>query len=524
MIDDDDNAEDGQGLARGLLAVALWVIVAVVLMAASGAFGQTATPTETPTETVTETPTATPTPTPFGCSGTLMAADVAGNARVEITNGNTCTVGENINRSDLSVYLGNGTFDTAGYDLTMAAINYADTNNLGIGSANSILSLGDSIVTLTGALGGATQYTITVNYGTSKIRFVQQAGAAPHNFPYYDLWFEIDNTSSVGWLNARHVLHVAPGAGLDLSIGHVQAATVECSGTVEAPIVLSNNGNGTPAFDVGYVASEVAQVVCDHATITGVYCTGIVPCIARNSTDGGGNTGWCFGDEQSCPAVTWTPTSTPTRTPTQTPTDTPTPEPPQASRCCQLTDLSGFGHAGSTCVDNAVMAGWNSGWQYVESCAALASMGSTTVETDGYESGNLCNPEGDMDGVCVAGGPTATSTPAGPTNTPTPTPTARPDTIGRLWFRESCPSPPCDSTSIAWRGRKSVAVDVPVGTASVDVLCVVGNSSPITLGTMTGADCGTVANCLLTTRAACDDLYLQITTCDSCEVSATIRQ
>lgn len=202
------------------------------------------------------------------------------------------------------------------------------------------------------------------------------------------------------------------------------------------------------------------------------------------------------------------------------------PTPTIPAQCCQLSDGSQvIGHPGATCIDNVYLSGGGNTVTSIGGCAGILGIvggEGATVVYDGENGGMNCNPTpGDLDSQCVTATPTV---PAGPTNTPTVTPTPRPDTVGRLWFREPCVSPPCDSEPVAWRGRKTVAVDVPVGTASVDVLCVVGHSDPITLATLTGTDCDTAANCQATTTAGCDELYLEVTACAGCAVSGSVRQ
>ena len=76
------------------------------------------------------------------------------------------------------------------------------------------------------------------------------------------------------------------------------------------------------------------------------------------------------------------------------------------------------------------------------------------------------------------------------------------------------------------RGVKTIAVQTNTGTATILPICVNGPGwlqSEVALGSLTGATCTTAANCLLTTTAWCDRIFLRVTACSSCRVTGWLR-
>lgn len=129
--------------------------------------------------------------------------------------------------------------------------------------------------------------------------------------------------------------------------------------------------------------------------------------------------------------------------------------------------------------------------------------------------------------------PTVTNT---PTKTATFTPTLTPTpvrTISMLFSGQECPTPPCDSRDRFPAkgpryhddpgGHKTAAVTTSAGTATVLLMCKVGDSAEIQLASMSGATCSTAANCLKETDANCDDLWFRISACSGCTVGAWIN-
>lgn len=521
------------------------VVAAVVVLAAAPVRGDTPTetPTETPThtETTTQTPTVTPTAcAEKNCNGEVGLSDFAGCEVLAVRDGNTCTITEGgWSQPGMVIDLYEGTLNTGGYDFTVESLRYVTA------TGPVTLNLGASQITISsGSYGGSTDETITVNPGTSKIILDNGGSVYPHDFPLWDVQF-VASPVNFGFINA-HDVTVNAGVSLDFTIGHIQANSLICVGTEQSPVVLQNTGTPENSY-----LRLTQQSACEHATVSNIICDGAVPCLARDSTDGGGNIGWCFGDANACPATTWTPTVTPTNTGTPTVTGTPTAAPTIPKRCCQLADgtAANPSHPGSTCVDNGSM---NNGayWAYFPSCQALASQLSTSVTTDGY-SGGECSVPGNRDSACTPSGggapastatvtpsvtttltrtPTHTST-ASATFTPTRTPTPV-RTMSLLFSGQECPSTPCDSRDLFAStgprypddrgGRKTIGVSTASGTATVDVLCKVGNSAAITLASLTGADCDTPANCLAEVTANCDDLWLRISACTDCVVGGWI--
>lgn len=520
------------------------VVAAVVVLAAAPVRGDTPTetPTETPThtETTTQTPTVTPTACPEkNCNGEVGLSDFAGCEVLAVRDGNTCTITEGgWSQPGMVIDLYEGTLDTGGYNFTVESLRYSTA------TGPVTLNLGTSQITISsGSYGGSTEETITVNPGTSKIILDNGGSAYPHDFPLWDVQFAATPVN-FGFINA-HEVTINAGVSLDFTIGHITANSLTCVGTEQNPVVLQNTGTPENSY-----LRLTQQSACEHATVSNIICDGAVPCLARDSTDGGGNIGWCFGDSNACPATTWTPTVTPTNTGTPTVTGTPTTTPTIQPRCCQLADgtAANPSHPGSTCVDNGVIGGGGANWQYFANCQALASALSTSVTINGY-SGGECSVPGDRDSQCVPSGgatntptrtltatvtPTRTSTPTiTMTATFTPTQTATPvRTMSRMFSAQECPSPPCDSRDLFAStgprysddrgGRKTVGVATTSGSATVGVMCRVGNSAAITLASLTGADCDTPANCLAEVTANCDDLWLRISACTDCVVGGWI--
>lgn len=131
--------------------------------------------------------------------------------------------------------------------------------------------------------------------------------------------------------------------------------------------------------------------------------------------------------------------------------------------------------------------------------------------------------------------PTHTLTPT-PSFTVTFTPTQTPTPVrtwGLMFSAQTCPTPPCNSRDLFPSkgpkypddpgGHKTAAVTTTAGTATVLLLCKVGDSGEITLASMSGATCSTPANCLKETDANCDDLWFRISACSGCTVGAWIN-
>lgn len=135
--------------------------------------------------------------------------------------------------------------------------------------------------------------------------------------------------------------------------------------------------------------------------------------------------------------------------------------------------------------------------------------------------------------------PTATPTET-PTETPTQTPTSTP-TVGSLVnlmaYHATCASTPCALPNVLpavtsqhevgkGGGHKTVAVNAVDGSGTVAVVCrpAAASGPDVTLGTLTGASCGTKANCVLEFDTWCDELWLSITACTNCVYDGWLRQ
>ena len=380
-------------MTRLLMALAL-ALLSVASMAGAQTETPTSTPTETPTDMPTQTPTPTPTPTPcaeYACTGTVMAADFAACPILALRNGDTCMLGDGFTRTDLEIRLYEGTLNFNSQDFTAANIDY------GVATGPVTLDMTDSLVSLQNGYGGTTTQTITTGGGGTSTLTMLGGNIAPHAFPLHNV--VLDGANTIGNLVAGLVT-ITPNSTVSLGIGYIQAPTITCAGTGGQPIVITSDH--VPEFGMQKgVMHPGTLVVCEHTTVTNIGCDTTIPCIARNSTDGGGNVGWCFGDVMACPAVTWTPTPAP-QTPTNTNTPTNTPDDPA---CCQLADGTAAGHPGSTCVDNV----WSIGVslpsiQWIGGCEVLAGFFPTTVTTDGIGFGVNCMVPGDLGSTCVVPG------------------------------------------------------------------------------------------------------------------------
>ena len=144
--------------------------------------------------------------------------------------------------------------------------------------------------------------------------------------------------------------------------------------------------------------------------------------------------------------------------------------------------------------------------------------------------------------ACCAGRTFAqTATPTStPTSTPTQTPTSTPtvaNLVGVMAYRATCASTPCDLENIIpTRGRRDVAlgggmktvgVGVTAGTATVKVMCRAAadpHMPAVEIASLSGTSCDTASNCGVSFEGWCDELWLRITACSSCEVTGYLRQ
>lgn len=131
---------------------------------------------------------------------------------------------------------------------------------------------------------------------------------------------------------------------------------------------------------------------------------------------------------------------------------------------------------------------------------------------------------------------TPTDTPTNtPTNTPTVTPTNTPTATitptmlhgGALVLQQTCASPPCNFPVLKSRGGyKTVAVATTAGSATIKIICrpAAGWNGPeYEVATLSGATCSTAANCFKEFQTWCDELWVRVTACTDCRVSAWLR-
>lgn len=275
--------------------------------------------------------------------------------------------------------------------------------------ATTTLNLSNRTLTIdTGTLNNGTPTfadAFTIVPGTSTV-ICNGGSIAPHGQPLYDI--SITGSCNFGRVESAHDVTIAAGATLNLEACCSPAryyAFNSLIGTAGTTFGTWNPGGLAPRL----IATQ--QVNITGFTVTGINCQGTVPCLAdATSTDGGGNTNWCFG--AGCSNATYTPTVTPTETPTVTPTTTPTtPEPHCAPVVCNTPDAC----------DSATCFGTNNPeLPFVPSDYASPSalqtavdgiLGPGAITVGGYVNGAYCTTS-DLIGEC-------------PTPPPTPTPGVR---------------------------------------------------------------------------------------------------
>jgi len=168
--------------------------------------------------------------------------------------------------------------------------------------ARNTVNLGSSVVTIDNAGSFGLGASVTLNAGTSTIRYLSYSvQQIPVGKVFYDLWFDIGASATGGWIatpgGGTTTLHSIKDTGTvahELTFGatetYVLTGTLDVSGTVGNVISIVSSFP-THTFTLSKTSGTV---VCDYVSIKDSVAAGGAIWFARNSTNVSGNTGWIF--------------------------------------------------------------------------------------------------------------------------------------------------------------------------------------------------------------------------------------
>jgi 6-phosphogluconolactonase (cycloisomerase 2 family) len=228
-------------------------------------------------------------------TGTLITAGKQFSPLFINGSGITVTLGDAANLLNRSFGLNQGTFDTAGYNLTVASIG-SNNSNL------RALNLNASTVTLSGNIDFVNSNNFTFNAGTSQINL--NAGNAVFNGgsqTFYNVTFIANGgTRSISGANTFNDLTFnAIYTGLfplSLAANQTVNGTLSCTGAsaIQRPFIFSNTLGTTRTI----TAAAVSATDCDFRDIT--IDGAAAPISPTRAGDCGGNSGITFPAAKDC--------------------------------------------------------------------------------------------------------------------------------------------------------------------------------------------------------------------------------
>ena len=233
--------------------------------------------THTGTVTVTET-------------GTIVTAGKAFSGITVNGSGITVTLGDALNMAARQTTVTNGTFDTAGYNVTTSTISSSNSNTRAI-------NLNASTVTISGSINFANSTNLTFNAGTSQINLTASSSAIDGGAQtFYNASFTSTATGTrviAGANTFNNLTLTASATGLSqLLIDSTQTVngTLTCAGSsaVQRAFVRSNTIGTTRTI----TAASVSANDCDFRDIT--IAGAAAPISPTRAGDCGGNSGITF--------------------------------------------------------------------------------------------------------------------------------------------------------------------------------------------------------------------------------------
>jgi hypothetical protein len=184
-----------------------------------------------------------------------------------------------------TIYLSNGALDTNGKTVSCLDFNLSNANV-------RTLTLGASVISLSGNWTATTVTNLTFNKGTSTIN-LSTVGAASFTgggLTYYNVNL-LTSPITINGSNGYNILTLTAGKTINIAAGTTQTpATLICNGTVANPITLQTNTAGSAAT----IALPAGRYFVRHTSIKDITVTGATSLTSIAGTNVSGNTGITF--------------------------------------------------------------------------------------------------------------------------------------------------------------------------------------------------------------------------------------
>jgi hypothetical protein len=229
-------------------------------------------------------------------TGTLITAGKNFSGVIINGSGITVTLGDALSTGGRTVAVTQGTFDTAGYNVTVSTINSSNSNV-------RTINLNASTITLTSNLDFGTSTNLTLNAGTSQINFsaaaavFQGGGQTFYNVSFTNT--SIGSRALAGANTFNNLTLNASASGLSqLSViaDQTVSGTLTCAGTSysQRAFVFSDTIGTTRTI----TAAAVSAPDCDFRDIT--IAGAAAPVSPTRGGDCGGNSGITFPAAKNC--------------------------------------------------------------------------------------------------------------------------------------------------------------------------------------------------------------------------------
>lgn len=179
--------------------------------------------------------------------------------------------------------LTNGSLVTNNKSVTCSVFSSANTNTRS-------LTLGSSIITITGNWTTNTITNLTFNAGTSQIIMTGFSGAFGGGGATYNNLQASNSQITVSGSNTFNVLAADPGRVLKLTSGTTQTVNSLGSGVPGNKNTYQSTTAGSPAS----ISESSGVATVRNSTLKDITASGGAYFVAISCTDSGGNTGWVF--------------------------------------------------------------------------------------------------------------------------------------------------------------------------------------------------------------------------------------